>query len=98
MRQRALQVPPYPRNMAQVLRFAVATIQTREDAEHLGCALRGERRVELREGAGFEARIIGLPRTHVAAQQQQFERLGHIDARILEQRGDIVGRGTKTAS
>ena len=46
MRQRALQIAPYPRDVSDVLRLAVAAVEPREDAEDFRSALRRKRGVE----------------------------------------------------
>ena len=85
MRQRATQVAPYARHMAQILRLAVALLEPREDAEDLGRALRRERRIDLREQLGIEAVIGRVPLSQIARQQLNFERFRHVDARVLQQ-------------
>src|SRR6202049_2302513 len=52
MRQRALQVIPYARHVAQILRLVVAGVGGGEDAEDFGGALRRQRRVKLGEAGG----------------------------------------------
>src|SRR6202451_2517741 len=58
MRQRALQVIPYARHVAEILRLAVAAIEAGEDAEDFRRALRRQRRVELGAAGGVEFRIV----------------------------------------
>src|SRR3981081_1390470 len=61
-RERALQIVPYARQMAQILRFAVAAVEAREDAEDFRGALGGERGInrdktrEVEVGVGFPDR------------------------------------------
>ena len=57
MRQRALQIAPYPRDVSEILRLAVAPVEPREDAEDFRGALRGERGVGLDELGRVELRI-----------------------------------------
>ena len=59
MRQRALQIAPYARQMTQILRLAVAPLEPGENAEDLGGALRGERGIGAREGRRVEGRVGG---------------------------------------
>src|ERR1700683_968099 len=94
MLKRTLQATPYTRNMAQVLRFSVTLVEPGEDAEDFGSALRRHRCVELRKYGGVEKPVVVLPRAHVAAEQRHLQRLRYIHARILEQRGDVVGGRT----
>ena len=91
MAERALQIAPYPRHMTQILRLAVAQIEPGENAENLAGALRGERHVDLDELGGIESRI-GLPASaHVAAEEGELDLLGHVHARVLQERSEIVG-------
>ena len=62
MRQRALQIGPYPRDVTQILRLAVAPVEPREDAEDLGGALRRQRGVGLDEDRRLEIRVGLAPR------------------------------------
>ncbi len=80
--------------MTQILRLAVAPVEPGEDAEDLGGALRGQRRVEPRESGGVETPVVGAARAGVAAEQRDLQRFRHVDARVLQQRGDVVGGGT----
>src|SRR4051812_5637638 len=57
MGQRTLQVAPYPRDVSDVLRLAVAAVEPREDAENLGGALGSQRCIEPDEMGGFETPI-----------------------------------------
>src|SRR6185437_5746911 len=98
MRQRALQIAPYPRNMAQVLRLAVARIETREDAQHLGGALSGKRRIKLRECARLKAPIVGLPRADVAAEQQKLSASGTSTRASCNSEATSYAPGPRTAS
>ena len=80
--------------MTQVLRLAVAAVEPGKDAENLGRPLRRERCVKLGEGGGVEALILEA-RTHVAAEQRHFQRFRDVDARVLQQRGHVVGGRTE---
>src|SRR6185369_10645266 len=66
MRQRALQIGPYARKVTQILRFVVAPLQPREDAENFRGALRGQRRIEAHEGWRVESGVGGEAHTAVA--------------------------------
>src|SRR6202048_825920 len=90
MTERALQIAPHPRHVAEILRLAVAHVETGEDAEDFAGALRGNRDVHLDEPAGVELRVSLAPAAHIASEQRQLHLLGYIHAGILEQRGDIV--------
>ena len=70
MRQGAPQIIPHPRHVAQILRLVVAAVEPGENAEDLGGALRGERRIEPGECDRVEIRIDLAPRTDVAAEQR----------------------------
>ena len=93
MRQRALQVIPYARHVAQILRLAVAAVEAGEDAEDFCRALRRQRRIKLGEAGGVEFRIVLEAGADVAAEQRHLQRFRHVDARILEDRGDVIGPG-----
>src|SRR6516165_9544003 len=57
MTQRALQIGPYPRQVTQVLRLAVAHVQPCKYAEDFARALGGERHVNLDELRGIKVGI-----------------------------------------
>src|ERR1700722_20260382 len=90
MTERALQIAPHPRHVAEILRLAVAHVETGEDAEDFACALRGKRDVHLDEPTGVEFRISLAPAAHIASEQRQLHLLDYIHPGILEQRGEIV--------
>src|SRR5262245_1129094 len=92
MAEGALQIPPYPRQMTEILRFAVAHVESREDAENLAGALRRKRNVDPDEPAWVEVRISVASSAHVTAEQRELGLLGHVHACILQQRGEIVSR------
>src|SRR5215468_4812892 len=91
MAERALQIAPYPGQVAQILRLAVAQIEAREDPENLAGALGGERDVGLDERRAVEIRLAAAASAHVAAEQRELGFFGYVHARILQQRGKIVG-------
>src|SRR4051812_13517730 len=68
-RERALEIIPYARQMAQILRLAVAAVEAREDAEDFRGALGGERGINRDESREVEIRIGLPPRARVAAEQ-----------------------------
>src|ERR1700723_2460158 len=78
--------------MTEVLRLAIAAVEPGEYAQNLGGALRRERRVDPREAGRVEALIV-QPSAYVAAEQRNLERFRHVDARILQQRRQVVGGG-----
>ena len=84
-----------PRQVLEVLRLAVALVEAGEDAEDLGGALRGHDRVGPREGRDVEGGIGGPPLARIEADQLQLELRRHGHARILQQRGDVVGRAAQ---
>src|SRR6185437_7468666 len=57
----ALEVALDPRQVAQVVWLAVALVQSCEEAEDLGCALRAHRRIGGGETLGIERRIGARP-------------------------------------
>src|SRR3982074_929856 len=68
-RERALQIIPYARQMAQILRFAVAAVEAREDAEDFRGALGGERGIDRYESREVEVGICLPPGAGVTAEQ-----------------------------
>src|SRR5262249_8373677 len=92
MAERTLEIVPYAGHVTQILRLAVAQVQPGEDAENLAGALGGERDVELDELAGVEIGLGAGAPTQVAAEQRQLDLRRDVDPRILQQRGEIVGR------
>ena len=92
MAERALQIAPYPRHVTQILRFAVAHVEARKNAEDLAGALRGERRVDLDEAGGVEVGIALTSSAHVTPEQRQLGFFGNADPRVLQQRCHVIGR------
>src|SRR5262249_58757959 len=76
--------------MTEVLRLAVAPVESGEYAQNFGGALRRKRRVDPSEAGRIEALIV-QPSANIAAEQRNLERLPHIDTRILQQRRQVVG-------
>ena len=72
--------------MAQILRFAVAAVEAREDAEDFRGALGRERGVDREEARQVEIRVGLAPRARVSAQQLDLHLFGHVDAGVLQQR------------
>src|SRR5262245_62766119 len=96
MAERALQIAPHPGQVAQILRLAVAQVEAGEDPENFARALGGERDVALDELRAVEIRLAAAASANVAAEQRQLGLLGDVHARILQQRGKIVGGGAHT--
>ena len=86
---------PDARQMAQVLRLAVALIEPGEDPQNLGRALRTHQVVERDELIEVEIAVGGAPALEVAGEQRILEDFAHIHARILQQRDDVVGEAEK---
>ena len=95
MRQRTVQVGPDPRLVAQILRLAVAAVEPGEGAEQARVSLRRHDGVKLGEAGGIELPVGCAARLDVAGQQRQFELLGDVDPRVLQQRHQIVGGGAQ---
>src|SRR5712671_13455 len=87
--QRATRIGMDAGQMPQVLWLAVAAVEPRENAEDFRRPLGGKRRVKPPERSGVEMRIVCPARLHIACKQRNLQLLGHIDARILEERGDV---------
>src|SRR6185312_13626115 len=75
MRQRALQIAPHARQVAQVLRLAVAAVEAGEDAEDFRGALRSERRIDAREGGRVELLVGVAARAGVTRQKRDLHHL-----------------------
>src|SRR4030095_10843977 len=86
--KRALQIAPYARHMSQILRLAVAGVEPGENPQDLAGALCRERDVALDEGRPVEVGLPGVAALDVAAEQRQLSLLRHVDAGILEDRGE----------
>src|SRR5258707_945203 len=89
--KRSLQIVPYTWHMSQILRFAVAHVQARKDAENLAGALSCERHIGSNEVRRVELGIAGAPSAYIAPEQRDFDRLRHIDTGILQQRRKVIG-------
>src|SRR5215470_421257 len=89
--ERALQIAPYARHVTQILRLAVAHVETRENAEDLAGALRRQGYVDLDELGGVELGVALAAPAHIAAEQRKLELFRHVDAGVLQQGGQIVG-------
>src|ERR1700736_1519996 len=89
--QRPTQVPPYPRHMTQILRFAVPSVEASKNPKNFGGALRGHKGVERDEIREIELRVVDLTRLGVAAEQGEFHGFRYVDAGVLQQRGHVVG-------
>src|ERR1700722_16543205 len=89
----ARQIALDPRQVAQVLGLMIAFVEPSEQAKDLGGALGSHRRIGGGEALGLEGRIGNPPAAHVEGGETHLEILRHIDARILQQRNDIVGWG-----
>ena len=71
MAERAMQIAPDPRHVTQILRLAVAQVETGENAEDLAGALRGKGDIDLDESGRIEVRrrlAAGRARSGRAAQ------------------------------
>ena len=79
------------RQQPQILRLAVAAVEPREKAENLGRALRAHDRIGGGEGAGIEGGIGNGAPAGIEREQPQFEIAGDFAARVLQQRGDVIG-------
>src|SRR5262249_14532941 len=88
--ERALKIAPYARHMSQILRLAVASVEPAENPQDLAGALGRERNVALDEGRPVEFRLPGVAALDVAAEQCQFGLFRHVDAGILEDRGEVI--------
>src|SRR5262249_17787944 len=92
--ERTLQIAPYPRHMSQILRLAITGVQPGENPQDLAGALGRERDVALDEGRPVKFRLPGVAALNVAAEQRQLGRFRHVDAGILEYRGEVIAART----
>src|SRR5215207_10656657 len=91
MGKRPAQVTPYPRLMTQILRLAVARVESGENAEDLGGSLRTHEGIERDELAEIETTLGDAPALRVAAEQIILDHLRHLHPGILQQRHHIIG-------
>ena len=70
----------------------IALVEPGEEAEDLGGALGAHRGIGGGEALGVEGGIDCRPAAHIERGETHLEIFGHVDARILQQRNDIVGR------
>ena len=85
MAERALQIPPDPRQMPQVLRFAIAHVEPCENAENLARALGGERCIDRDELRRVKIGCATAAAAHILAEQRKLPLFGDVDTRILQQ-------------
>src|SRR5579863_6810953 len=78
--------------MRQILRLVVALIETRENAEDFRRPLRAEHRVGAREGGHIETRVRDAAQLRIMTKEFQFDLRRYADARVLQQRHDVIGR------
>src|SRR5215217_5178148 len=83
MGKRPAQVTPYPRLMTQILRLAVARVESGENAEDLGGSLRTHQGIERDELAEIEITLGDAPALRVAAEQIILDHLRHLHPGIL---------------
>src|ERR1700685_1401456 len=79
--------------MTEILWFAVAPVEPREDAENFGGALGRKRGVQHGKFRGVEI-LIAHPGARIAAEQLYLQLFGNVDARVLEKRCDVIGYRT----
>ena len=91
MAERPRQIVLHSRQVGEIVRLAVPPVEAGEDAEDLGGALGGERRVVGAEALLVEAGVGRPPAEHVALHQHLLEIRGNGDAGVLGERGDVVG-------
>src|SRR6266404_1364456 len=78
--------------MPQVLRLAVAHVEPCENAENLARALGGEHCIDLDELRGVEIGHKTAAAAHILPEQRKLGLFDDVDARILQQRSEVVGR------
>ena len=81
-----------PRQVAKVLGLFVTLIEPSEQAEDLGGALGAHRGIGGGEALGVKGGIGGRPAAHIKGGETHLEILGDVDACVLQQRNDVVGR------
>src|SRR4029077_1492916 len=79
-----------PRQVAKVLGLFVALIEPGEQAKNLRGALGAHRGIGGGEALGVEGRIDSRPAAHIEGGETHLEILGHVDARGLQKRNNIV--------
>src|SRR6202044_1469686 len=82
-----------PRQVAQILRLMFAFVEPGEQAEDLGGALGSRRGIGGSEALGVEGWIGGRPSAHIEGRETHLEILRHVDARVLQERNDVIGGG-----
>src|SRR6476469_7200148 len=73
------------------MRLAVAPVEPCEGPEQAGVSLRRQDGVELGERGGIETGVGRPASLDVAGEQRQFQLLGHVDSRVLQQRHQVIG-------
>ena len=91
MREIARQIVPRARHVLQVLRLAVALQKPHPKTDETGIALRAERRIAARKVAASKPGSTSPPRRSNTRTARRSEIGRHVDARILQQRHQIVG-------
>jgi hypothetical protein len=92
MAERPRQIVLHPRQVGEIVRLAVPPVEAGEDAEDLGGPLGGQGRVVGAEALLVEAGVGGLAAEDVALDESLLERRRDGDARVLGERGDVIGR------
>src|SRR5213080_4409131 len=83
MCQRTSEIGPDSRLVAQILRLAIAAVESRKGPEQPRVALRRHDGIELGKLGRGEAVVRGAPRLYIARQHPQLELLGHIELALL---------------
>src|ERR1700677_3303664 len=81
-----------PRQGAQILRLMITFVEAGEQAKNLGGALGSSRGIGGSEALGVEGWIGGRPAAHIEGRETHLEILRHVDARVLQERNDVVSR------
>src|SRR5271166_5447601 len=84
MREILLEVALDPRQVAEVLRLAVALVEPGEESKDFGRALRAHRRIGRGKAFGAEAGIGRRATPHIERGEPHLEIVGHVDARVLQ--------------
>src|SRR3954451_11962723 len=85
MRQSTVEIAPDSRLMLQVVRLAVAEVETGESAEQPGVSLRRHDGVMRAEFGGIEPVIRLHANLDVAIEQSALDVFGDVDPRVLQQ-------------